>query len=118
MAKFYTAGDNSVNKVYGENISVEQGYYYNPCADDEMQYYWEARKGEIYANGGPELIELDTWQPKQPFQNEFAWASCGFQPPETDCADFPEQEIGSKNPKINVNNGQKMEDLVLGACIA
>ena len=90
MAKFYTAGDNSVNGVYGENITVEEGYYYNPCPSDEMQYYWEARKGEIYANEGPELIELDQWEPKQTYRNNFAWETCGFKPPTTDCSEFPE----------------------------
>jgi hypothetical protein len=55
-----------------------------------MQYYWEARRGEIFANGGPELIELGKWYPKTPYENNFMWVGCGFSPPEIHCSSFPE----------------------------
>ena len=75
----YTAGDNVTHGVYGENITVEEGYFFEPCDKKGMPMrYWESRKGEIFANGGPELIELTEWEPKTPREVHFDLMDCGF----------------------------------------
>ena len=117
----YTAGDNNEHHVQGENITVREGYFFEACDKSDMpNRYWEARPGEIFADigpeGGPELIELTEWEPKQAYEVHFDLMDCGFTPPDINCLDFPEQTVGNPNPKINVNNGEVMEDDVQGAC--
>ena len=89
-AVMYTAGDNHSHwpPVLGSNITVEDGFFYEPC-EENMQPYWESRKGEIFANGGPELIELEEWVPKQPRVVHFDLMDCGTEAPKISCKDFP-----------------------------
>ena len=48
MVNLITAGDNATYQVYGDDITVVDSYYYDPCPDDEGRIYWEARNGEIF----------------------------------------------------------------------
>ena len=42
----YTAGDNNNEGVLGENITVEDGYFFEPCDSEGMPIrYWESRRG-------------------------------------------------------------------------
>ena len=84
-----------MDKVWGADVTVRNSYYVNPCPAHLKPWLgitWEARPGEIFTNGGPDVQELDEedYYPQEGLQLEFPWADCGFEPPAIHCDNFPE----------------------------
>ena len=60
----WAAGDNNRDEVLSKDITVENSAYYKPCSDDEGRLYWEARWGEMFTGGAPDIHEITEWTPK------------------------------------------------------
>ena len=125
FVNLWTAGDNVRDGVYAANVTVADSNYYAPCAEDEGRLWWEQRKGEIFspggpdfANGNPDITELDEWSERPEFQIEFPWDDCGFEAPlDYGCEYFPEQQIGSTLIRVNVNDANDIiYEPMFGSC--
>ena len=111
------AGDNVKDGVESYDIEVSDSQYYEPCPDDQGRIHWENTPGQGFTSGGPDVTKLDHWEPRQEFVNKFDWDGCGLVAPETKCDDFPVQELGHDNKRINVNNPDEvLYEKVYGSC--
>ena len=97
MINLFTANDAVHGGVYGRDITFDNMKYYKPCPAHLGRLYFERRRGEMFTNGGPDITEIFDWTPRQEFQIEFEFDSCGLTPPPIDCKDFPEQLLGNKD---------------------
>ena len=116
MVNLWTAGDNNRDGVLAYDITVEDSYYYDPCPDDEGRLYWEARKGEIFTGGEPDITELQEWTPRENLVLNFSWDDCDLDPPFVDCWDWEWQDIGHELIRYNVNDSSLVEIDVWGHC--
>ena len=125
----WAAGDNVRDGVYGENITVENSTYYQPCDDSEGRLFWESRWDEMFVKnrweseeepsfpeGGPDIREVYEWTPKEALELEFPWDDCKLEPDFIDCHDWPVQNIGHELIRENVNTGEEFVIDVWGAC--
>ena len=71
----WTAGDNIRDGVYASNIEVTDSYYYDPCDESEGRIYWQSRD-DVFVGGKPDVTELFEWEPKDAYENNFAWEGC------------------------------------------
>ena len=130
----WAAGDNVRDGVYGKDILVENGTYYQPCDESEGRLYWESRwdemfiknrwddpypdgkNGYTFKNGGPDIREVFEWTPKEALELTFPWDDCNLEPDFIDCHDWPVQNIGHELIRENVNTGEEFVIDVWGAC--
>ena len=119
FVNMWTAGDNTRDGIYADNILVEDSYYYDGCDESEGRVYWDSRD-DIFVGGAPGVEEIFEWEPRQEFLNNFAWESCGFTEeymPDTDCNDFPVQVVGSETPRITVaGDNEEIYEVMYGSC--